>query len=156
MKNEEDQIDFENSIAPWLGVTSKIIDYYFQEELNANNFDLSKEQMVVLKKLHDKDGLNQNELAYLTLRNKSSLTRLLTKMEGKNYISRRQSRQDKRNNHVYLTDTGKEIFKKAGPIIHDIMAKIESNISETERNQIISILKKIQYNFTAKEASLKL
>ena len=90
VKKEHIHIDFENSIGPWLGKTVKVIDYVLQESLKTNSLDLTKEQMVVLKKLHDNDGLNQNELAFLTLRNKSSLTRLLTKMESKNYILRKQ------------------------------------------------------------------
>ena len=81
MKSEENFIDFENSIGPWLGKTVKVLDFFAQESFNNANLDLTKEQMIVLKKLTFKDGLNQNELAFLTLRNKSSLTRLLSKME---------------------------------------------------------------------------
>ena len=90
MKSQNNHVDFENSIGPWLGKTVKIVEYYLQERFNTHNLDLTKEQMIVLKRLHDKDGLSQNELAFLTLRNKSSLTRLLSKMEKKNYIIRKQ------------------------------------------------------------------
>ena len=83
MRSENENIDFENSIGPWLGRTVKIIEYYLQEAFNKQEIDLTKEQMIVLKKLSDQNGLNQNELAFLTLRNKSSLTRLLSKMERK-------------------------------------------------------------------------
>lgn len=112
MLKEEQKIDLENSIAPWLGKTIKLVDYYIQEMLNDNGLDLTKEQMIVLKRLHYQDGLNQNELAFLTLRNKSSLTRLLHKMEKKGYILRKQSQEDKRINNIYLTQDGIEIFKK--------------------------------------------
>ncbi|TGV04077.1 MarR family transcriptional regulator [Flavivirga rizhaonensis] len=154
MENDDIHIDFENSIGPWLGKTVKIIDYAFQEFLKYKGLDLTKEQMIVLKKLHDKNGLNQNELAFLTLRNKSSLTRLLSKMERKNYILRKQSTKDKRVNNVYLTQLGKEIFFKTKPIIEEMITDIESNISEKEKEQIINILKKIQSNFNSKIESL--
>ena len=113
MKSKKSKIDFENSIGPWLGKTVKIVDYYLQESLDNVGLNLTKEQMIVLKKLHDQDGLNQNELAFLTLRNKSSLTRLLSKMEAKKYITRKQSVDDKRINRVYITSFGKEIFEDA-------------------------------------------
>ena len=148
--NEQTNIDFENSIGPWLGRTVKILDYVLQESLQSNDLDLTKEQMVVLKKLHDNDGLNQNELAFLTLRNKSSLTRLLTKMENKNYILRKQSVEDKRIKNVFLTQLGKETFIKTKPVIKEMITDMELSISKEEKAQIINTLKKIQSNFNTK------
>ena len=153
MKTEV-KVDFEDSIAPWLGRTVKMVDYYFQEELVKQGLELSKEQMVVLKKLHEKDGRNQNELAFLTLRDKSSLTRLLAKMEKKAYIERRQSLEDRRINHVFITPLGRETYLRTRPIIQQIIATMEENISEEEIDQMINTLKKIQYNFTSQEAHL--
>ncbi len=144
-------VDFENSIGPWLGKTVKIIEYYLQEAFDKHEIDLTKEQMIVLKKLHEQDGLNQNELAFLTLRNKSSLTRLLHKMETKKYIIREQSQEDKRINNVFLTDLGRAVFKKTLPVIKNIIQTMEQNISNTEKQQIIEVLKKIQFNFTSTE-----
>lgn len=150
VKEKQTHIDFENSIGPWLGRTGKIADYFIQESFKDNNLDLTKEQMIVLKKLSDQDGLNQNELAFLTLRNKSTLTRLLTKMEAKNYIFREQSKEDKRIKNVYLTDFGKQVYLKTKPVIQDIITTMEKNISVEEKQQIINIFKKIQTNLCVK------
>ncbi len=139
-------IDFENSIGPWLGMTTKIVDYHLSESFKKHKLDLSKEQMIVLKKLHNKDGQIQNDLAYLTLRDKSSLARLLSKMEKKKYIHRLQDQEDKRINKVYLTEAGKEIFERTKPVLKVIINTMEQNISEEERIQFINTLKKIQEN----------
>ena len=147
VKEKQVHIDFENSIGPWLGRTGKIVDYFIQESFKLNNLDLTKEQMIVLKKLNDQDGLNQNELAFLTLRNKSSLTRLLAKMEGKKYIFRKQSKEDKRIKNVYLTEFGKEVFENTKPVIQNIISTMEQDITVEEKQQIIKIFKKIQTNF---------
>jgi len=154
MKLQEITIDFESSIAPWLGKTSKIIDYYILESMKNEGLDLTKEQMIVLKKLDDTDGLPQNELAFLTLRNKSSLTRLLVKMENKGYILRKQSSHDKRINHVHLTELGSSTYQSTRPIIKKLMDTMEKNITSTEKQQIIKILQKVQFNLTATKASL--
>mgnify|MGYP000232884807 CR=1 FL=1 len=150
LKKQDTYIDFENSIGPWLGRTGKLVDFFFQESFKSKDLDLTKEQMIVLKKLHDQDGLNQNELAFLTLRNKSSLTRLLTKMERKNYIFRKHSKEDKRIKNVYLTHFGKEVFEKTKPVIQNLISTMEQNISREEKQQIIKIFKKIQTNFCSK------
>lgn len=147
MKVEDNKVDFEKSIGPWLGKTVKVLEYFLQEKFNVYDLDLTKEQMIVLKRLHDDDGLSQNELAFLTLRNKSSLTRLLIKMEKKNYIFREQCIDDKRINQVYLTEKGREIFRRSKPAIKEMIDTMEQNISEDEKKQIIYILKKIQKNF---------
>ena len=154
MKLGEEHIDFENSIGPWLGKTSKIVDYYLHEMLLDQGLDLSKEQMITLKKLHDEDGLNQNELAFLTFRDKSSLARLLLKMEKKNFIKRKQSTEDKRINQVFLTDEGRAIFKQSKQVIRKFITTMEQNITEEEKKQIIRILKKVQSNFTQEKAAL--
>ncbi|WP_299435126.1 MarR family transcriptional regulator [uncultured Maribacter sp.] len=154
MKFSEDFVDFDNAIIPWLGKTSKIIDYYFHEDLKKHNLDLSKEQVIVLKKLHQKNGLNQNELAFLTLRNKSTLTRLLSKMEAKNYIKRKRSNEDKRISHVFLTDKGRAVYKKTIPVLKNCISFLENGITVEEKQIAIKILKKIQYNITLQKEPL--
>ena len=147
MKTKEIEIDFENSIGPWIGSTIKVIDYYIHEEIKAEKLDLTKEQIIILKNLFFNDGINQNELACLTLRNKSSLTRLLVKMEKKNYIIRKQSKEDKRINNVFITPLGKEMFVQTRPMIKKTMDIMEKDILKKEKQIMISLLKKIQTNF---------
>ncbi len=153
MKQIEDFIDFENSIGPWLGKTTKIIDIKIQEQLKLHAIDLTKEQMVVLKKLSEKDGFNQNELAILTLRNKSSLTRLVCKMEKKGLLIRETCKKDKRNKHLFITTLGKTTFKKTRPIIKHILDTMHQGISIEDRKQMIHLLQKIQQNFNEQSSS---
>jgi DNA-binding MarR family transcriptional regulator len=147
MKIKENHIDFERSIGPWLGRTMKMVDYHMLETFQKAGLDLTKEQMVILKKLHYQDGLNQNELAFLTYRDKSSLARLLFKMEDKGYIIRKQNIEDKRINEVFLTEVGRKVYEKTRPVIKDLIMLMEAGIAEEEKQQIINTLKKVQKNF---------
>jgi DNA-binding MarR family transcriptional regulator len=153
MQEMELGIDLENSLGPWIGKTSKIVDYYLHEAFLHHGLDVSKEQMIVLKKLHHEDGLNQNELAHLTWRDKSSLARLLAKMERKGYIIRRQHDLDKRANLVFLTDCGREIFRNTRPIIQKVIDIMEKDLSKADIERMIEILKRIQENFTSETVS---
>ena len=148
LKTNELVIDFEKSIGPWLGRTVKMVDYHLHVGFQKAGLDLTKEQMVVLKKLHDEDGLNQNELAYLTYRDKSSLARLLSKMEKKKFIERKPAKTDRRVNQVFLTSHGREIFKCTKPFVSKLITRMEHALSETEKLQIIAILKKVQTNLS--------
>ncbi len=145
-------LDFEKSLGPWVGRTSKVVDYYIQEAIADRGLDITKEQMIVLKKLHEQDGLNQNELATLTYRDKSSLARLLAKMEKKGYLKRHQNEMDKRINEVLLTDKGRQIFQESRPVIVEILEIMERNLAPEDIQQAIKTLKQVQNNF----ASLRL
>lgn len=147
MSKTANQPDFETSIGPWLGRTVKLVDYHLQEAFDVNNIDLTKEQMIVLKKLQEQDGVNQNELASLTFRDKSSLARLLTKMESKNYILRIQSAEDKRNKEVFITPEGVEVFDRTRPVIQNVIDIMEDGMAADHKKLMIENLKKIQSNF---------
>lgn len=147
MSTETLHIDFETSIGPWLGRTVKIVDCHLQEAFDSYGVDLTKEQMIVLKKLSEQDGINQNELASLTYRDKSSLARLLSKMEAKDYIKKVQSEEDKRNNEVFITSHGIQVFKNTRPIIQGIIDVMEKGLNQSDKMLVISILKKVQNNF---------
>jgi DNA-binding MarR family transcriptional regulator len=110
--------------------------------------------MIVLKKLYEKDGLNQNDLAFITLRDKSTLTRLLSKMQKKGYITREQSPEDGRVNHVFITPIGSEVYRKTRPVIKEVIELVEHGISREELDQMIQTLQKIQFNLTSQQAYL--
>lgn len=146
-------IDFEKSLGPWLGKTMKMVDHHLQEAFNATKIDITKEQMIVLKRLQGQDGMNQNELASQTYRDKSSLARLLSKMEAKGYIKREKGKIDKRNKRVFLTSHGIEVFESTRPVIKEVMDTMENGISEPDKEMVIEALKQIQTNFTKKLAT---
>lgn len=145
-------LDIESSLAPWIGKTSKIVDHHLQDALQQHGIKLTKEQFVVLKKLADKDGLNQNELASLLYRDKSTMARLLAKMEKKGHIRKEQSNRDKRINKVYITEKGRLTFIRTIPVVEGMINVLERNITQSEKEQIIDILKKVQSNLKRKSA----
>lgn len=150
MSGETFKIDFETSIGPWLGRTVKMVDYHLQEAFDRHGLDMTKEQMVILKKLHEQDGINQNELASLTYRDKSSLARLISKMESKKYIRRVQSKEDKRNNEIFITEEGLKILAETRPVIQEVIDVMEQGINKEDKALIINTLKRVQNNFNLK------
>lgn len=146
MVNTIDLSEFEDALGPWMGTTVKLIEYHLQGAFEEAGIPLTKEQLIVLKMLHQKDGRNQIELAILTSRNKSSLTRLLAKMEKKKFVKRKSCCDDKRAKLVYLTEEGKHVFRKALPIARIINRKIQQGLHDKEKETFIQIIKKIQTN----------
>lgn len=143
-------MDLEKTLAPWLGKTMKMIDNHIQDLFYEQNISLTKTQWILLKKLHEKDGVPQQELAFLTGRDKTSLTRLVNTMEKKNLVARIPSKLDKRINHIFLTKNGESLFKESLPIIEKFITALQENISEEEINSTIAVIKKVQENLISK------
>jgi len=143
-------LTFEKTLLPHLGKTAKYAGFYFIDTFQENGIDLSKEQWLVLKKLHMQDGPIQNDLAFITNRSKTSLTRLINTMEKKELVFRVASKKDKRINHIYLSNLGKGTFLKAIPIINKIMKDLQKGIPTNDLLAAMDVLSKIQKNIDKK------
>lgn len=143
----------DKTLAPWLGKTMKMIDNHIQDMFHELNVSLTKTQWVLLKKLHEKDGVPQQELAYLTGRDKTSLTRLINTMEKKGLVARIPSKTDKRINHIFLTKKGIQLYDETLPIIENFVESLQENISEEEIQSTIKVIQKVQENLMSKTIS---
>ncbi len=145
---EKINIEFKNSLGPWIGRTMKLIEHKIEDILSENNIDLSKMQFVILKTIAENEGISQNELAIFAKRDKSSLTRMINTLINKGYISKCSSKEDKRKNQIHITDQGMKILKEAIPHFRKMASCIEQNLSNEEIELAKNILKKIQINVT--------
>jgi len=145
-----DKVLFENTVLPHIGKTAKYAGLYFNDIFHENNIDLSKEQWLVLMKLHNADGLVQNDLAFITDRSKTALTRMINTIEKKGYVRRVHSKNDKRLNHIFLTETGKEVFKKSLPILKKLTDELQKGIDKQDLIKAIEVMNKIQNNINKK------
>lgn len=136
----------EHELIPWVGRTSKKINLFMAEKFRENNLDLTKIQWLMLKKLCQKDGQLQKELAFLTDRDKASLARLVTTMERKGFILRVPVENDKRARQIFITDKGRIVFQESIPVVEEIFSELQTGIREEELQMLIDILKKIQQN----------
>lgn len=126
------------------------MDYYIGDYMKQRGINISKEQFIVLKHLNEKDGRKQNDLAFITNRSKTALTRLIHTMEKKGYVSRSICESDMRINHVYLTPLGREIWKKSYPFFLEIIEELQKGISEEDLLNAQNVMKQIQKNINLK------
>jgi DNA-binding MarR family transcriptional regulator len=148
-------MDLNKTLGPWLGKTIKMLACLVNDVLVENQIDLTREQWVFLVKLHKKDGISQHELASITERDKTSLTRFVKTMERKNLVKRKVSESDKRIKLVCLTEKGKEVYKKSLPIMQKTIQELQQGLSELEVQMVISILQKFQTNISQKSQHCK-
>ncbi len=136
---------------PWIGKSMKVIDYFIMDRFAENNIGLTKAQWLLLKRLKEVNGESQHNLAFITNRDKASLTRLLTTMEKKNLVARIPSESDHRINRIYITAFGEKILKQAMPIVKEMIEEMQNGITEEERILTIKVLKKLMNNIQTEE-----
>ena len=152
MEIDPSKSDFNKTLAPWLGKTSKMMNMYISDVFHKNDFEVTKQQWIVLKILHeDADGIIQNKLAFITERNKASLTRLINVMEKKKLVIRSTSEIDSRKNLIHITKKGKDLFLKIKPILLKSITAIQNGISTDEMGAFINVMTKIQHNLNTQK-----
>ncbi|MCB0755080.1 MAG: MarR family transcriptional regulator [Flavobacteriales bacterium] len=136
----------EEMMMPWIGKTMKHIDLFIATRMAEHGVNLTRQQVILLKILFHDGPLPQNNLAFLTDRDKTSLTRLLATMEKKNLVARITSAEDKRVNMVHLTKHGEKVLQEIAPVLLQTMMFMQEGISEEDQRVVIQTMKKIQEN----------
>ncbi len=120
--------------------------FFLKEKIKEHGIDMTREQFILLKVLHDNDGVAQKDLAFITERNKGSLARLISTMEKKNFVARIPSETDKRVNCIHLTEHGRSIFKTVVPIVRRCLEISQRGLTAAEIETAVAVLHKIQDN----------
>ncbi|RZS99823.1 MarR family winged helix-turn-helix transcriptional regulator [Aquimarina brevivitae] len=141
-------IDLNDHALSWIGKIYYDFGFLVQKAFSENGLDLSKEEWSVLKRLDVTDGQPQNDLAFITHRDKTSMTRLVTSMENKDLVIRKADPKDQRTNRIYLTENGKEIIQKVQPIMYDLIPAVQDSLTEEEVKDLITTLQKIKSRIT--------
>ncbi len=136
----------ENLMMPWIGKTMKHIDLFIATKMTQHGLKLTRQQVILMKILYHDGPLPQNDLAFLTDRDKTSLTRLLSTMEKKNLVARITSPDDKRVNVVHLTKNGEKVLNETAPVLFEVIMHMQEGISAEEQQTVIGVMKKIQDN----------
>jgi DNA-binding MarR family transcriptional regulator len=100
----------------------------------------------ILYALFGSQRMTMAELAARIGRDKSTVTALVNKLETLGYVSREKSTEDTRVTYAMLTQKGallKPVFEK---ISDDIIEMFYKDVSDSEKDELLRILKKIYSN----------
>lgn len=129
-----------------IGQTFKMMTMTIKDEMERHGLDMTREQGMVLRKLDKEKGMIQNDLAWVTFRDKTSLARLLTRMEESGHIRRETDKEDRRAKRVFLTDKGKDLREKVNHILVELAERFEQGIDKGSLSEAMTTLKAIQKN----------
>lgn len=116
-----------------------------QRTLRQNDAGITFEMLQVLSSLWREQGVTQQVLADRTAKDKACLTNLMTNLEKKGYVCRKEDPTDRRNKLVFLTPEGEQFKEQIRPILDLVYVHAEQEIGRTNIALMMSELENI-YN----------
>jgi DNA-binding MarR family transcriptional regulator len=117
--------------------------HYIQDKIKEHGINITFEMLEVMACLWKKDGINQQELADLTLRDKSSMTYLLDNLVKRKMVKRVEDANDRRNKLVYLTKDGKNLKEQLNPWVAEVYAMASEDVEVKNLQNGLTLLNKM-------------
>lgn len=111
-------------------------------------FGISIQQFNVLRILRGQKGVAAN---LFTVQEKmvnkmSNTTRIIDKLIDKSFVERIICKENRRKIELFITDEGLSFLKQVDPVIEQTEAKMTKNLSANEKQEIMTLLNKLNKN----------
>jgi DNA-binding MarR family transcriptional regulator len=113
---------------------------HIQAKIKEHDVDITFEMLEVMGCLWRKDGINQQEIADFTLRDKSSMTYLLDNLVKRNLVTRVEDENDRRNKLIYLTAEGAQLKDQLYPWAIEVYEAASVDTHPAELVQAVNLL----------------
>ena len=116
-----------------------------QKLLRESNAGITFEMLQIMSCLWSEQGISQQTLAERTAKDKACLTNLMSNLERKGYVCRKEDPSDRRNKLVYLTEEGEKFHEWIAPLLADYYHELEMRIGNEKLRQIENLLIELQH-----------
>lgn len=90
-----------------------------------------------------KAGVNQQELAVKTFKDKASLTYLINNLEKRRWVIRKEDVEDRRNKLIYLTEEGIAMREQVIPLLEGIYLQAASHVNHKHLEKCLIYLQEL-------------
>ncbi|WP_306643535.1 MarR family winged helix-turn-helix transcriptional regulator [Sanyastnella coralliicola] len=127
--------------------TTKLSKVYSQRIFDQEGVDITIEQWILLKIIHENQPLSQKQIAEKSLRDPAAITRTVDILEKKGLVTRQRSTVDRRQHDMYLTQNGKQFITDHFPLVQGMRDQSMKGLSNEELKTLQELLRKVQSNF---------
>ena len=113
-------------------------------------YDVTPEQFSVLSVLIENEELYQRQISALTLKDRANVSRIVSILENKGYISKTESVSGRKTFKISITDEGRKVYEQVKPTILKIWSYTCKDIPEKQVDAFFEILSEIKKNLLAK------
>jgi DNA-binding MarR family transcriptional regulator len=119
---------------------------FIQAKIKESGINITFEMLEIMACLWTNDGINQQEIADITIKDKSSMTYLVDNLVKRNMVMRMPDENDRRNNLIFLTKEGKQLHKKIYPWLLEMYEKATIEVSTSDIESSLSLVKRMIEN----------
>jgi DNA-binding MarR family transcriptional regulator len=107
------------------------------------SFGMTRPEWIVLFCLHQRKGLNAQQISHVTGRPKTSISAAIKQLQKKKLISRQTDVRDGRRRVLHVTDAGQRLYTKILEKFVAREAQMISCLSRRERETFLALLEKL-------------
>ena len=120
----------------WTKISQKIDKVLLPHNLNTAKFNI----LMVIKHLGGDNGIKQNEISEQLLTTKSNITKMLDKLELEGYITRNETKKDKRIKLVKITKNGSDLLDSIWKDYTECLDELSPNLPENNKSELLNNL----------------
>ena len=143
---KEASLKFHMSMGMLINSAHRAMTKRFVQNAMKSGLDISLDQWMVLGPIWQLESASQKELGEITLKDKTSITRLVDILEKKNLVVRVEDQIDHRIKRVILTNAGKQLFFDVLPIMEKTREEVRKDISDQDIETFKKVLSSIIVN----------
>lgn len=129
-----------------LDATLKKIRNYWQKSFDALNKDITVDQWLLVENLYKHKRITHNELARLTSKDITTVSRIIELLVKKELVERQGSTDDRRKVFIQLTPAGVNKYKDVRPLVLEMRKTGWKNLTEADYSELTRILDVIYSN----------
>lgn len=128
---------------------ARLLTQFFAEKAGLSDLGLQPQHMGVLSDLWEQDGLRQQDLAISLIKDKATITRMLSYLEEQNVLVRIADKADRRTKRIYLTHKGKSLRHQLLPRAAQATQEATRNIDPAQLSICLDVLGQIYDNLNS-------
>lgn len=144
-------LDPEKLVPHWVNRLAFQLRSRVQASFNANGIDLSPEEWGLLLVLWSKGPLPMNALAQATVKDRTTVTRLVDRLVGKGLLERGNAEGDRRVVTVGVSEEGARRREEIAGAVLPVIGEASAGISERELAGALRVLRRMAANLEAGE-----
>ncbi|RPE10029.1 MarR family transcriptional regulator [Chitinophaga lutea] len=129
-----------------LDATLKKIRNYWQKNFDAQGKDITVDQWLLIENLYKHKRITHNELARLTSKDITTVSRIIELLVRKELVERQGSTDDRRKVYVQLTPAGVNKYKDVRPMVLEMRKTGWKDLTEKDYQELTRILDVIYGN----------
>jgi len=138
---------FESKPPYWINRLAFLVRSELQREFRNAGYDLTPEEWALLMVLWERAPLTIGALADLTLRDRTTVTRLLDGLNSKGLVTRINDAQDRRRLQVSVTEAGRSLAQPLAALANTVVERSTRGISEDDIDHCTATLRTMIKNF---------